>query len=59
MIKSKDYTDYMNDIAGYAEKAIHFLNEVSFDDFAKNEEKTLATVRALEVIGEAAKHIPK
>ena len=59
MIKNKDYTDYMDDIAGYAEKAIRFLNEVSFDDFAKNEEKTLATVRSLEVIGEAAKHIPK
>jgi uncharacterized protein with HEPN domain len=59
MSKEKDYTDYLNDISEYAEKAIRFLNGISFDDFAINEEKTLATIRALEVIGEAAKHIPK
>jgi uncharacterized protein with HEPN domain len=52
MSKEKDYTDYLNDISEYAEKAIRFLNGISFDDFAINEEKTLATIRALEVIGE-------
>ena len=59
MSEKKDYTDYLSDIAVYAEKAIRFLDEVSFDDFAINDEKTLATIRSLEVIGEAAKHIPK
>ncbi len=59
MSEKKDYTDYLSDIAEYAEKAIRFLNEVSFDDFAINDEKTLATIRSLEVVGEAAKHIPK
>jgi len=47
MSKKKDYADYISDIAEYAEKAIRFLNEVSFHDFAKNEEKTLATIRSL------------
>jgi uncharacterized protein with HEPN domain len=47
MSKKKDYTDYLSDMAEYAEKAIRFLNEVSFDDFAINEEKTLATIYAL------------
>lgn len=37
----------------------HFVHGVSFDDFCDNEEKMFAVVRALEVVGEAARHIPK
>jgi uncharacterized protein with HEPN domain len=32
---------------------------VNFDAFSKNEEKIFAVIRAFEIIGEAAKNIPK
>lgn len=59
MSTQRVYTDYLQDIVDYAEKAMQFVHGVSFDDFGDNEEKTFAVVRALEVIGEAARHIPK
>jgi len=59
MKSAKDYSDYLNDIVEYASKAESFLEEISLQDFKLNEEKGLAVIRALEVIGEAARNIPK
>ncbi len=53
------YHDYVRDIIDHAEKAMRFVHGVTFDDFGDNEEKIFAVVRALEIIGEAARHIPK
>lgn len=55
----KDYSDYLNDIVEYAAKAESFLSGITLKNFKANEEKTLAVIRALEVIGEAARNIPK
>jgi uncharacterized protein with HEPN domain len=41
-----------------AEKAETFLGDLPFDEFAGNDEKVFAVIRALEIIGEAAKQIP-
>lgn len=46
----RDYTDYLLDIMEYTEKALRFTKGIGFDRFKNNEEKTLATIRALEVI---------
>lgn len=52
--------DYLRDILDYAEKAVHFLEDISSPEHLQRDEKTLlAVVRALEVIGEAAKCIPR
>jgi len=52
--------DYLRDILEYAEKAEHFLEEIRSVEALQGDEKTLlAIVRALEVIGEAAKRIPQ
>lgn len=59
MKSSKNYSDYLNDIIQYSRKAESFLEGVSLEDFKANEEKALAVIRALEVIGEAARNIPK
>ena len=59
MSAKRVYTDYLQDIVDYAEKAMRFVRGVSFDDFGDNEEKVFAVVKALEVIGEAARHLPK
>jgi uncharacterized protein with HEPN domain len=51
--------DYLEDILRYTEKAQRFVADVpSFDAFAEDEMRVMATIRALEVIGEAVKHIP-
>ena len=59
MSAKRVYTDYLQDIVDYAEKAMRFVQDVSFDDFGDNEEKILAVVKTLEIIGEAARHLPK
>jgi len=59
MKTQRNYTDYLRDILEYAEKAERLLEGLDFQAFERNEEKTLAVIRALEVIGEAARHIPR
>ena len=50
--------DYLNDIRDASEKAARFVNGITFEQFQANDEKVYAVIRALEVIGEAAKSIP-
>jgi len=59
MSAKRVYTDYLQDIVDYAEKAMRFVRGVSFDDFGDNEEKVFAVVKTLEIIGEAARHLPR
>jgi uncharacterized protein with HEPN domain len=59
MKSAKDYSDYLDDIVEYASKAESFLEGISLEEFKLNDEKSLAVIRALEVIGEAARNIPK
>lgn len=59
-MKSSERTseDYVQDILDYAEKAMRFMSSASDADALAHDEKTLlAVVRALEVMGEAAKHV--
>jgi uncharacterized protein with HEPN domain len=59
MTTDRIFDDYLEDILEYAGKAIRFLEETpTLDDLKKDERTLLAVVRALEVIGEAAKRIP-
>lgn len=43
----------------YAQKARSFVGNLPLQKFQKDEQKILATVRALEIIGEAGRLIPK
>lgn len=58
MSAQRDYADYLADILDAAEKAERFLAGVDYESFRANDEKVFAVVRALEVIGEAAKQVP-
>jgi uncharacterized protein with HEPN domain len=50
--------DYLHDVVDYAEKAERFMASIpSAEALARDEKTLLAVVRALEVIGEAAKHV--
>ncbi len=59
MKSKREYTDYLQDILDAPTKARHFVKDVDFEAFRANDEKVFAIVRALEIIGEAAKNIPK
>lgn len=59
MKSNREYTDYLQDILEAATKARQFVKDVDFEAFRANEEKVFAVIRALEIIGEAAKNIPK
>jgi len=54
----RTYIDFLRDMMAYAEKAERFVGQLSYEDFRADEEKTLAVVRALEIIGEAARSVP-
>ncbi len=54
----RDYRDFLLDMAQYAEKGIRITEDIDFEAFQNNEEKVLAAIRVIEVIGEASKHIP-
>ncbi len=47
----------LGDILIYAKKILTFTQGVSQDAFAANEEKQLAVIRCLEIIGEAVNHL--
>jgi len=58
-MKRRDIKDYIMDIFDNENKVIKFTEGITYEDFVNNDEKIYAVVRALEIIGEAAKNIPK
>ena len=59
MNQSRDYRDYLEDICQAARKALEFVEGVAYEDFLADEKTVYAVVRALEIVGEAAKRIPQ
>ena len=59
MRSKREYIDYLQDMLEASAKALQFVRDVDLEAFSKNEEKVFAVIRALEIIGEAAKNIPK
>lgn len=55
----RDFTIYLKDILESINFIEEFINDMSFDEFKKDEKTSSATIRKIEIIGEAAKHIPK
>ena len=55
----REYVDYLNDILDAAQKAQQFVAGLDFDEFVGNDEKVFAVIRALEIIGEAARSVPE
>ncbi len=59
MTTSREYTDYIRDILDNAHKAQQFVAGLDYPAFAGNTEKGYAVFYALEIIGEAARNVPK
>lgn len=52
------YTHYLKDIQINADLAISFCEGLDLSSFAADTRTSMAVIRALEVIGEAAKNVP-
>jgi uncharacterized protein with HEPN domain len=59
MSRQSVYLDYIRDMLENAEKATRFIEEMDYEAFTKDEKTTYAVIRAIEIIGEAAKNIPQ
>lgn len=55
---SNEFLDYLEDILDAMDKAEILLAEVSYEQFEADFRINFALVRALEIIGEAAKRLP-
>ena len=54
----RDYRYYLEDILQAMERAEEFVQGMTFESFLADDKTASAAVRKLEIIGEAAKHIP-
>lgn len=55
----REIRDYLKDIIEAMDNAISFVNGMEYEDFVRDLKTAYAVVRSLEIIGEAAKKIPK
>jgi len=58
MFEKREFVDFLEDAIGAMEKAERFVADMSFEEFMKDEKTVFAVLRAIEVIGEAVKHMP-
>lgn len=55
----REHEDYLRDMIYAAEKAESFIEGLDFESFQQDEKTAWAVLKALEIIGEAAKNIPQ
>ena len=58
MRPQRSYLDYLRDILQAADDILAFVEGMDFPTFYADRRTNLAVVRALEIIGEAARHVP-
>jgi uncharacterized protein with HEPN domain len=58
MSSPRIYLHYLEDILGNAAKALEFVKGMSESEFLQDDKTIFAVIRALEVMGEAAKNVP-
>lgn len=58
-MKKRDYRDYLQDILSSINDIVSFTENMTFDSFKEDKKTMYAVTRCIEVLGEAAKKIPK
>lgn len=53
------YIDYLQDMLDNAKRAGRFTTGMDFGSFSKDDKTEYAVIRAVEIIGEAARNIPQ
>jgi uncharacterized protein with HEPN domain len=59
MKQNREYTDYLQDILDAISKIDKFTEGMDADRFLADEKTVFAVIRALEIIGEATKKLPR
>lgn len=59
MEEERLYRDYLQDMLDTITKAFEFLGDMSLKEFERDDRTAFAVIRALEMLGEAARHIPE
>lgn len=54
----REYIDSLRDMLDNAQRAIHFVKGMKYEEFAKDDKTVYAVIRAVEIVGEAAGNIP-
>lgn len=54
----RQYGDYIDDMLSSIKDTAVFTKGMEYEDFFRDRKTTHATVRSLEIFGEAAKHLP-
>lgn len=54
----REIVDYIEDIISAMDKAMDFVENMSYEEFTRDDKTVYAVVRAIEIIGEAVKNIP-
>ena len=53
------HEDYLRDMLENAEQALSFVAGMDYEEFKSDDKAVYAVIRALEIIGEAARQIPE
>jgi len=59
MKKGRVPAEFLTDIVETSQKAFSFIEGMTFEEFEGDEKTVFAVIRALEVVGEAAKNVPE
>jgi len=59
MSEKMDMRDYLNDMSDMLIKLQEFVDGMTFEEFSVDSKTVFAVIRAFEVLGEAAKHLPQ
>ncbi len=57
MFEKREILDFLQDAINAMEKAERFVSGMTYEEFIKDEKTVFAVVRAIEIVGEAIKHI--
>ena len=58
MYNKREVIDFLENTLNAMEKAELFITDMTYEEFIKDEKTIFAVIRAIEVIGEALKHVP-
>ena len=55
---NRPFLDYLEGILDSMRKAQQFVDGIDYDAFVQDDRTNFAVIRAIEIIGEATRHIP-
>jgi uncharacterized protein with HEPN domain len=56
--RERDFTIFLHDIIDNMYRIEHFTEDMGYEDFVRDEKTRFACIQCIEIIGEAAKHVP-